>query len=290
MSEFPLLVDEPRCGIANMARDQALLEIVASGVLPGVLRFYQWQPATLSLGYFQAYAARQDHLPSLACPIVRRASGGGAILHDQELTYSLVLAADHPLARDTPKLYRAVHQALCDVLANLYHVTAIIWGDFPLLPPVQPSKTAHPQPSDTAPPFLCFLRRSPGDVVLVRPESPPLTTDLRLPAKPFYAPAAGPTLKTDKILGSAQRRRDGAVLQHGSLLLGQSKFAPELPGLAELTGQRIAITELINAWSTKLLAILGMDRFSPAQLSMEYTAAYGVAWEKFAAQEWLQTR
>jgi lipoate-protein ligase A len=60
-----------------------------------------------------------------------------------------------------------------------------------------------------------------------------------------------------KIAGSAQRRRRGAVLQHGSILLGRSPKAPELPGIQELSDQAITASGLIEAWSPRLAARLG---------------------------------
>ena len=95
-----LIVDAPADGAWNMAADEALLHTVSNTETP-VLRFYQWQSPTLSLGYFQSYADRNQHAASLEADVVRRLSGGGAILHDQELTYSLVLPGSNPLASDT---------------------------------------------------------------------------------------------------------------------------------------------------------------------------------------------
>src|SRR5687767_6703039 len=88
-----LIIDPPAEGSWNMAVDEALLESAAdSGEI--TLRFYEWSRATLSLGYFQSHAERSGHTASLACPMVRRSTGGGAIVHDQELTYSLVVPMD----------------------------------------------------------------------------------------------------------------------------------------------------------------------------------------------------
>src|SRR5262245_32066382 len=88
-----LIIDPPQKGAWNMAVDQALLESAAAS--GGVaLRFYQWSEPTLSLGYFQPIAARSEHPPSLHSPVVRRASGGGAILHDRELTYSIAAPSE----------------------------------------------------------------------------------------------------------------------------------------------------------------------------------------------------
>ena len=87
-----VIVDPPADGAWNMAVDEALL---LSDERTGLtIRFYQWEEPTLSLGYFQSLAEREQHPPSVDCPMVRRASGGGAILHDRELTYSMVAPLD----------------------------------------------------------------------------------------------------------------------------------------------------------------------------------------------------
>ncbi len=113
-----LIVDSPADGVWNMAVDEALLD---AATVDGIatLRFYSWREPTLSLGYFQAHAERKLHAASLACPLVRRASGGGAILHDDELTYSIVLPQSHPAAARPDRLYQAFHQTLIDTLSDL---------------------------------------------------------------------------------------------------------------------------------------------------------------------------
>src|SRR5688572_17520100 len=110
-----LIIDSPAAGPRNMAIDEALLsDATENGV--ATLRFYQWSEPTLSLGYFQRYDERYQHTGSRDCAVVRRQSGGGAILHDRELTYSLALPAGHPLARDSQRLYSAIHEAFINML------------------------------------------------------------------------------------------------------------------------------------------------------------------------------
>ena len=74
----------------NMAIDQSILDSVSRTGIP-VLRFYQWAEPTLSLGYFQGLSARAAHVQSNSIGCVRRTTGGGAIVHDQELTYSITI-------------------------------------------------------------------------------------------------------------------------------------------------------------------------------------------------------
>src|ERR1700682_6410647 len=104
-----LLIDPPALGAWNMAVDQALLEHAASG--GWTLRFYSWIEPTLSLGYFQAHRDRRTHTASRGLPLVRRASGGGAIVHDHELTYSLSGPAPSTRSSATRRRFCAVHAA-----------------------------------------------------------------------------------------------------------------------------------------------------------------------------------
>jgi lipoate-protein ligase A len=218
-SSFPLLLDPPASGSWNMAVDEALLEAAAADG-QCVLRFYQWEQPTLSLGYFQTYADRCQHEASRQCPVVRRASGGGAIVHDRELTYSLALAERHPLAVNRLRTYRVVHESLIDALAQ--------WGIRATM-----FDSGAPRERGAAKnrePFLCFQRRSPGDVLV----------------------------GGVKVAGSAQRRCRGAVLQHGSLLFARSDAAPELDGLKELTGRLLDAEEFIQAWLEALARVLAV--------------------------------
>jgi len=98
----------------NMALDEALL---ASADPQPVLRFYTWEPAALSLGYFQRWAALAPRAAGLV--VVRRFSGGGAIHHADELTFSLAAPATHALFRgEVRRSYVRVHALLAAALAR----------------------------------------------------------------------------------------------------------------------------------------------------------------------------
>ncbi|MCX7426996.1 MAG: lipoate--protein ligase [Planctomycetia bacterium] len=144
-----LLIDSPASGAWNMAVDEVLLESAAES--GGCWwRFYRWREPTLSLGYFQLLEDRARHAASRHCGVVRRASGGGAIVHDAELTYSLAVTAGHPLAKGPAQLYRTIHATLVDVLAG-FGIEASLWAGTGVRSEDQP--------------FLCFQRRAAGDVV-----------------------------------------------------------------------------------------------------------------------------
>jgi len=110
-----LIVDGAIAGAVNMGRDEALLELQS---VP-TLRFYRWQKPTLSLGYFQdaadidIAAAKQR-----GCDVVRRSTGGKAILHEHELTYSLCAPEDRALAGGPAAAMQAIHQAFARELSS----------------------------------------------------------------------------------------------------------------------------------------------------------------------------
>ncbi len=93
-----LLIDEPAPGEDNMRRDLALLDACVRGEIPGAVRLYGFSPACLSLGRMQSI----DDVNLGACArdgidVVRRPSGGRAVLHDQEVTYSVVCKSTDPV-------------------------------------------------------------------------------------------------------------------------------------------------------------------------------------------------
>jgi lipoate-protein ligase A len=93
-----LLIDaEPRSGAANMALDQAIAMACAAGESPPTLRFYRWQPPAVSLGRHQSVAdIDQAAVAAHGYDIVRRTTGGRAILHIDEFTYSVAAAVTEP--------------------------------------------------------------------------------------------------------------------------------------------------------------------------------------------------
>lgn len=195
-----LIIDpDPQTGARNMAVDEALLE---AGALADrvVVRIYRWSQPTVSVGYFQQNTmdipVALKHLP-----VVRRLSGGGAILHDCELTYSCVLPPVHPARHNPSSLYRVIHHALAECLTEL-GLPAWIRSER-LNVPGDPSAAGGGRRE----PFLCFLRADGNDIVN---------------ADGF------------KLVGSAQRRRRGVTLQHGSILLSASPLTPGVPGAIDL--------------------------------------------------------
>jgi len=267
-----LFIDGPRPGALNMAIDELLLqEAIAGGTT--TLRFYQWSEPTLSLGYFQAYADRALHPSSQDCPVVRRSTGGGAILHDQELTYSFATPLASASQLNHSELVNVFHQTVCEVLQGQAIAARPLCCDEVPTPPAQ-SKSAAEQP------FLCFQRRERGDVV---------TAASAMSNEPGQTSCANP-LASAKIVGSAQRRRHGAILQHGSLLLKQSIHAPELKGCSEFGGQSLVLQSLIDDWSQRLAETLAITLENGVLTAEQQRQAASLASSKFASSAWLRRR
>lgn len=202
-----VIVDEkPMSGHFNMTMDEAMLQLAAIREI-SVVRIYRWAAPTVTMGYFQGAAAKGDNpFPELPC--VRRLSGGGAILHDNELTYSCVLPASHPTRHDPASLYGLMHARIIRTLTQS-GVACGLRSDLAATmefaaPDDSPENQKSGNPSE---PFLCFLRQNANDIV---------------------------HLSGVKIVGSAQRRRKGVTLQHGSILLSASPLTPRIPGIQQL--------------------------------------------------------
>lgn len=97
-----LIINGAADGALNMAVDEAILEAVSAGNSPPTLRFYRWQPPCLSLGYRQpSSVVDHERCTAAGWDVVRRPTGGRAILHTDELTYSVIAPAGEPRVRGT---------------------------------------------------------------------------------------------------------------------------------------------------------------------------------------------
>lgn len=171
------IIDLPRRAAWNMALDEALL-YSSSKSGETILRLYRWEPASVSLGYFQRWqtAVEPETCKKLGVDMVRRPTGGRAILHDIELTYALIMPTGSAKLLDS---FKKINQAFLEGLR-------ILGVKAELLPR---SKTAKAPSGGKMP--VCFA--SPSSYELL--------------------------VEGKKLLGSAQMRKDGTLLQHGSLPL-----------------------------------------------------------------------
>jgi lipoate-protein ligase A len=290
-------------GAENMARDEALLHSAADrGV--ATLRFYTWTEPTLTLGYFQPAAER---LPNIAW--VRRSTGGAAIVHDpaHEITYSLTLPPGADWQPAGESWICRMHYVIRDVLNPIgVSAKAVVCGEERKNGPV-----------------LCFLHHTPGDLAVEiqgrlaersgpdftsprwgevadssnartageGPSTPPTPHPRSAtPSLPSPQRGEGESATRHKIVGSAQRKWKGALLQHGSVLLGRSPFAPELPGVAELSGVVVDPKRLAAGVVDRLGAVTGW-RIEPGNWTADELRLAGqVMAEKYAAKEWNEKR
>lgn len=168
----------------NMAIDEAILTAHSEGKVLPTVRFYRWEPAALSIGYFQKaeeevdFAALEQH----GIGFVRRPTGGRAVLHDQELTYSMIVSENYPgMPKGITDAYRVLSEGLLYGFRNLGLQARM----------VNLSSDEEKLKYSAAGSAACF--DSPSWYELV--------------------------VEGRKVAGSAQTRQKGAILQHGSVLL-----------------------------------------------------------------------
>ena len=256
-----LLVTEPLDGATNMALDEAVLQARIQEIAPPTLRFFSWDPPTISLGYGQRLdaAINVEACRKLGVGLVRRPTGGSAIYHDtlkREVTYSVVArAGDFDGSGDLLETYRWIGAGLTAGLRRLGIPAEMV--------PVKPS-----DPSTM--PAFCFARTGSYEVEV-----------------------AG-----KKLVGSAQRRQGVAFLQHGSVLLGADVerlrllFPREGDPLAEMTtleetlGRRPPFNEVVEALAAGLSETHGLD-VTPGGLTRDEEALMDhLAQEKYDTDAW----
>lgn len=178
-------INSGKCSASfNMALDEALLEWHSKGEIGPVLRFYEWEPATLSIGYFQS-AEREIDMDAVnrhGLGFVRRPTGGRGVLHEHELTYSVIVSEEYPDMPETvTEAYRVISGGVLEGFRNLGL-----------------------------------------DARFSVPETREQNAELRTPKSGvcFDAPSWYElVVEGKKIAGSAQTRQKGVILQHGAILL-----------------------------------------------------------------------
>lgn len=168
----------------NMALDEALLEWHSEGLIPPIIRFYQWQPAALSIGYFQR-VERDINLQAvkdMGLDFVRRPTGGRAVLHEDELTYSVIVSEDYPdMPKTVTEAYRVISEGILQGFRNLG-----MRAQFSI-PKTESDRESLNQPKSA----VCFDAPSYYELVV----------------------------EGKKVAGSAQTRQRGVILQHGAILV-----------------------------------------------------------------------
>jgi len=168
----------------NMALDEALLNWHSEGKIPPIIRFYGWNPPTLSIGYFQNVVKEidLDSVKKHGLGFVRRPTGGRGVLHEHELTYSVIVSEEHPeMPKTVTEAYRVISEG---ILKGFQHLGLEAYFAVP--------KTKEERDALKAPhSAVCFDAPSWYELVV----------------------------EGRKVAGSAQTRQKGVILQHGSILL-----------------------------------------------------------------------
>ncbi|MCH4825804.1 lipoate--protein ligase family protein [Planococcus halocryophilus] len=168
----------------NMALDEALLNWHSQGLIPPVIRFYGWQPAALSIGYFQKVEKEIDMeaVERLGLGFVRRPTGGRGVLHEHELTYSIIVSEAYPDMPETvTEAYRVLSEGLLKGFQNLGLEAYFS------VPDTEDKRADLKKPKSA----VCFDAPSWYEMVV----------------------------EGKKVAGSAQTRQKGVILQHGAILI-----------------------------------------------------------------------
>lgn len=219
-AKWRLIISSPARGSWNMAVDEAILEEMSSSNDPPTLRLYAWEPACLSLGYAQPSSdVDLVELNAHKWDLVRRPTGGKAILHTDELTYSVIGPTTEPRLRGgVLSSYKCLSIAL---LRALHHLGA----------PAQAVEINNALINQTTDNPVCFEVPSNYEI----------------------------TVDKKKLLGSAQARRRYGMLQHGSLpLFGDITNITKVLHFDKFD-QRTQAAQRLAERATTLEAILGFQ-------------------------------
>jgi len=229
-------------GARQMAVDDALLTLCGRGHSPSTLRLFGFRPACLSLGRFQAAppeTCRDDGLE-----VVRRPTGGRAVLHRGDICYSIIAPVGHPLVAGS------IHQSYAKIARALAEGLAILG-----LPPLQEVAPQGRLPEGD----WCFEAMAPHELAL----------------------------DGAKLVGSAQLRREGMLLQQGSIRLappgGQASAATSVE---EALDRRVPRREVARALVEGFSRAWGVQFRRSRLTAEEEQLAQRLEREKYADQAW----
>ncbi|BCU81458.1 octanoyltransferase LipM [Polycladomyces abyssicola] len=256
----------------NMAVDEAILIAHSEGKAPPTIRFYGWNPPTLSIGYFQRVEKEVDldRLRERGLGFVRRPTGGRAVLHDRELTYSIIVSESYPgIPRSVTQSYRVFSNGLLEGFRQLgLQADMVSLAD-------ESEKERFASMGSAA----CF--DSPSWYELV--------------------------VEGRKVAGSAQTRQRGVILQHGSILLDldvdllfdvlrfpservkermKAGFLEKAVAINHLRENPVTMEEALEAFTRGFEKGMGI-RLSPGELSAyEETLVQQLVETRYGRDEW----
>ncbi|MEI5908105.1 biotin/lipoate A/B protein ligase family protein [Bacillus spongiae] len=266
-------IDSGECSpYYNMALDEALLNWHSEGKIPPTIRFYEWNPATLSIGYFQKIdrEINLDMVKEHGLGFVRRPTGGRGVLHEHELTYSVIVSEDHP---EMPKTVTEAYRVISQGILNGFHQLGL--EAYFAIPRTNEERKSLKDPRSS----VCFDAPSWYELVV----------------------------EGRKVAGSAQTRQKGVILQHGSILLDldedklfslfkypndrvkermQRAFKNKAVAINDISSRRVSIEEAKTAFHKGFEDGLSIT-LEPYELSKtEKDYVEELALQKYASKEW----
>lgn len=266
-------IDSGNCSPSfNMALDEALLDWHSEGKIPPVIRFYGWDPATLSIGYFQKVEKEidLDAVKAHGLGFVRRPTGGRGVLHEHELTYSVIVSENHP---EMPKTVTEAYRVISEGILKGFHQLGL--EAYFAVPKTDEERSALKNPRSA----VCFDAPSWYELVV----------------------------EGRKVAGSAQTRQKGVILQHGSILLDldedklfslfkypsdrvkdrmKSAFKSKAVAINEISPRRITLEEAKEAFYKGFAEGLNIELESYELTEEELAYVNKIAKERYENDEW----
>jgi lipoate-protein ligase A len=279
MKSWRLIYTGAHDAFFNMALDEALLLSCQREASAPVLRLYQWNPPAVSVGYLQSIDKTVDlkECRKRGIDVVRRITGGRAVLHEDEITYSVCASCDYfsLLGENTNRTYQRISMALLEGLRFMG-----IEGEW-----VRPSPVSRVPASDLISSKPCFLSNSRYEI----------------------------TVAGRKLIGSAQRRfssrsePDGkdSFIQHGSIPTGDGRFhlADLMPGggsmetirrslkekstsMVQELSRKVPTEEIIFALKSGFEKSFGCQMEDSQVFKSELNRVQNLVEEKYLSQKW----
>ncbi|PAE44015.1 lipoate--protein ligase family protein [Bacillus sp. 7884-1] len=266
-------IDSGNCSPSfNMALDEALLDWHSEGKIPPVIRFYGWEPATLSIGYFQKVDKEIDleAVKAHGLGFVRRPTGGRGVLHEHELTYSVIVSEDHS---EMPKTVTEAYRVISEGILKGFHQLGL--EAYFAVPKTDEERSALKDPRSA----VCFDAPSWYELVV----------------------------EGRKVAGSAQTRQKGVILQHGSILLDldedklfslfkypnervkermKSSFKNKAVAINEISSRRISLEEAKEAFYKGFADGLNIELESYQLTEEELAYVNKIAKDRYENDEW----
>lgn len=263
MRRWRLLVASPLPGRLNMALDEALLRLHERGLCPPTLRLYRWQPPALSLGRFQPRPHLEPEvLRHLGLEVVRRPTGGRAVLHLHEITYAVVAGSAEGLPSSPGAAYHLLCQGLLAAL-GLLGVEAELGRE----------AAKPPEPE------VCFLRQTRADIICR--------------GRKFVGSAQtwrGSSLLQHGSIVLAPQAAELAALFRAD----PDELGGRVTSLSEILGRPACAAEVARAvvagFAEALGACFQAGGLSPQEWSMAWSLAWSPAWPAEQEQAWSCSR